>query len=33
MVITNAVKEAIELQGLLSELKIKQKYVKVHCNS
>lgn len=33
MAITEAIKETIWLQGLLKELGIDQKHVKVHCNS
>lgn len=33
MAVTEAVKEAIRLQGLLDKLRIEQKRVKVHCNS
>ena len=33
MAVTEAVKEAIWLQGLLSELGMKQKHIKVHCDS
>ena len=33
MAVTEAVKEAIWLQGLLSELEMEQKHIKVHCDS
>ena len=33
MAITEAVKEAIWLQGLLGELGMEQKHIKVHCDS
>ncbi|KAE8698224.1 pentatricopeptide repeat-containing protein [Hibiscus syriacus] len=33
MAVTEAVKEAIWLQGLLGELRMEQKHIKVHCDS
>ena len=33
MAVTEAVKEAIWLQGLLGELRIEQKHIKVHCDN